>query len=77
MKIENYFYVGICLKDLKLLDYFNAMGINVCKLLLEIFYVVRMLHFKIISFKKFYHVERRWFNDILSYFGKFYAFRRF
>ena len=34
------------------------------KLSLEGFYVARMLHFKIISFGKFYHVGRCWFNDI-------------
>ena len=65
------------LEDLGLLDYFNALKINVCKLSLEGFYVARNLHFMIISFEKFYHVGRYWFNDILLYFGWFYAFGRF
>ena len=68
MEVENYFCVGICWKDLGLFDYFNALGINVCKLSLEGFYVARMLHFKIISFEKFYHVKRCWFNDIIERF---------
>ena len=78
MEVENYFLVDICWEeDLGLLDYFNALEINVCKLLFEGFYVARMLHFKIISFEKFYHVGRHWFNDILLYFGRFYAFENF
>ena len=35
MEVDNYFSVGICWKDLGLLDYFNALGINVCKLSLK------------------------------------------
>ena len=77
MEVENYFLVGICWKDLRLLDYFNSLEINVCKLSLEGFYVAQMLHLKIISFEKIYHVGRHWFNDILLYFGRFYAFERF
>ena len=39
------------------MDYFNALGINVCKLSFEGFYVARMLHFKIISFANFIMLE--------------------
>ena len=36
-----------------MLDYFNALGFSVCKLLFEVYYVVRMLRFEKISFGKF------------------------
>ena len=40
-----------------MLDYFNALGLNVCKLLFEGFYVARMLRFQKISFLKFILLE--------------------
>ena len=45
------------MKDLRLLDYFNALGLNVYQLSFEGFYVVRMLRFEKISFGKFILLE--------------------
>ena len=40
-----------------MLDYFNAMGLNVCKLSFEGFYVARMLRFEKLRFGKFILLE--------------------
>ena len=45
------------LERLRILDYFNALGLIVCKLSFEGFHVARMLCFEKISFKKIIFME--------------------
>ena len=45
------------LENLGLLNYFNALGLSICKLSFEGFHITRMLHFEKISFEKFILLE--------------------